>query len=113
VFETGFFKGSIFVTSNAKDFLDSSSLPLHFNWALTRTFTTYEEILQGSTYLEDAPDIARRFDKTTKLRFRDPEEPQYIKFGSLKDKDPRVGIRSGQIRLNGCVLMDKYEIYLY
>jgi hypothetical protein len=111
--ETGFFKGSIFVTSNAKDFLDSQSFPLYFKRALTPILTTYTEILQGSTYLDDAPDIARRFDKTTKLRFRDPEEPQYIKFGSLKDKDPRVGIRSGQIRLNGCVLMDLYEVHLY
>jgi len=34
--ETGFFKGSIFVTSNAKDFLDSQSLPLHYNCALTQ-----------------------------------------------------------------------------
>jgi len=66
----------------------------------------YEDILQGSPYLDDALDIARRFDKTTKLRFRDPQEPQYIKFGSLKDRDPRVGIRSGQIRLNGCVPID-------
>ncbi|KIM36856.1 hypothetical protein M413DRAFT_31259 [Hebeloma cylindrosporum] len=84
-----FFKGSIFVTSNAKDFL--------------------EKLLQGSAYLDDAPDIARRFDKTTKLRFRDPEEPQYIKFGSLKDKDPRVGIRSGQIRLNGSDVASFFE----
>jgi len=28
-----------------------------------------------------ASDISRRFDKTAKLKFRDPEEPQYIKFG--------------------------------
>ncbi|KIM36858.1 hypothetical protein M413DRAFT_281536 [Hebeloma cylindrosporum] len=84
-----FFKGSIFVTSNAKDFLD--------------------KLLQESAYLDDAPDIARRFDKTTKLRFRDPEEPQYIKFGSLKDKDPLVGIRSGQIRLNGSDIASFFE----
>jgi hypothetical protein len=101
--ETGFFKGSIFVTSNAKEFLESELLPLHIYFNQALTCTTPLAILQGSRYLEDAPDIARRFDKTTKLRFRDAEEPQFIKFGSLKDKDPRVGIRSGQIRLNGWV----------
>ena len=72
--------------------------------------TTSPDILQGSHYLEDAPDIARRFDKTTKLRFRDPEEPQFIKFGTLRDKDPRVGIRSGQIKLNGWVSMGHVPI---
>ena len=63
------------------------------------------DILQGSSYLDDAPDIARKFDKTTKLRFHDTEGPQYIRFGTAKDKDLRVGIRSGQIRLNGWVPM--------
>ena len=72
-----------------------------------------KEILQGSAYLDDAFDIAQRFDKTTKLRFRDPEEAQYIKFGTFKDKDPRVGIRSGQIRLNGCVPMECVPVHRY
>ena len=63
------------------------------------------DLLQGSSYLVDAPDIARNFDKTTKLSFRNSEKPQYIRFGTAKDKDLSVGIRSGQIRLNGWVLM--------
>ena len=70
-------------------------------------------MLQGSPYLDDALDIAKRFDKTTKLRFRDSEEPQYIKFGTLKEKDPRVGIRFGQIRLNGCVPMGCVRVDRY
>lgn len=41
------------------------------------------------------------FDKTTKVRFRDAEEPQYIKFGSVRDKDPEYDIRSGQLKLSG------------
>lgn len=41
------------------------------------------------------------FDKTTKVRFRDADEPQYIKFGSVRDKDPGYDIRSGQLRLSG------------
>lgn len=41
------------------------------------------------------------FDKTTKVRFRDADEPQYIKFGSVQDKDPDYNIRSGQLKLSG------------
>lgn len=41
------------------------------------------------------------FDKTTKVRFRDADEPQYIKFGAVRDKDPEYDIRSGQLKLSG------------
>jgi hypothetical protein len=45
------------------------------------------------------------FDKSTKLRFRNPDEPSYIKFGGVRDKDPSVGIRSGQLKLLGLVII--------
>ncbi|KIJ04959.1 hypothetical protein PAXINDRAFT_21761 [Paxillus involutus ATCC 200175] len=41
------------------------------------------------------------FDTTTKLRFRDPGDPQYIKFGAVRDKDPQYDIRAGQLKLAG------------
>ncbi|KAN0081557.1 hypothetical protein V8E55_009181 [Tylopilus felleus] len=41
------------------------------------------------------------FDKTTKLRFRDADDPQYIKFGTVRDKDPQYNIHSGQLKLSG------------
>lgn len=41
------------------------------------------------------------FDRTTKVRFRDADEPQYIKFGSVRDKEPEYDIRSGQLKLSG------------
>lgn len=43
------------------------------------------------------------FDTSTKLRFRSATEPAYIKFGSLRDKDIKVDIKSGQLRLSGYV----------
>lgn len=43
------------------------------------------------------------FEKTTKPTFKDPKDRSFIKFGSMKDKDQDVGIRSGQITLEGCV----------
>jgi len=48
------------------------------------------------------------FDKTTKLSFRNSNEPSYIKFGTGRDRDPSVGIRSGQLRLPGYVRLFCY-----
>ncbi|KIJ11256.1 hypothetical protein PAXINDRAFT_15796 [Paxillus involutus ATCC 200175] len=52
-----------------------------------------------------APDIVQHmkdiFDTSTKLRFREPKDSQYIKFGSVRDKDPKYDIRSGQLKLAG------------
>ena len=52
-----------------------------------------------------SPDMVQQmkeiFDKTTKLRFRDADDPQYIKFGTVRDKDPGYDIRSGQMKLAG------------
>jgi hypothetical protein len=79
-----------------------------------QAWTISLDYLQGSSYLDDAPFIAKIFDKTTKLRFRDSSRAHYIKFGTPKDKDPRVGIRSGQIRLNGWVQIGHVPtVYLY
>lgn len=48
--------------------------------------------------------MATCFDKTTKLKFRNPDEPSYIRFGGIRDKDPEAGIRSGQLKLPGCAI---------
>ncbi|KAH9485816.1 Heat shock 70 kDa protein 12B [Psilocybe cubensis] len=68
---------------------------------------SYEEIappqsfLEESDFIDDLDHIVRCFDKTTKPRFRNAEEPQYIKFGSTRDNDPECNIRLGQLRLAG------------
>lgn len=41
------------------------------------------------------------FEKSTKPVFKDEKEPSYIKFGGLKDNDPAVSIRRGQLTLSG------------
>lgn len=48
--------------------------------------------------------MARQFDKTTKTIFRSPEDTAYIRFGSMRDKDPQYNIRNGQLTLSGYVL---------
>ncbi|KAG1853391.1 hypothetical protein F4604DRAFT_2044473 [Suillus subluteus] len=46
------------------------------------------------------------FDSTTKLRFRNPEDPAYIKFGTIHDKDPQHDIRSGYLKLDVAKLFE-------
>ncbi|KAG1844158.1 hypothetical protein DFJ58DRAFT_29856 [Suillus subalutaceus] len=76
-------QGSVFVTHRARGLL--------------------QEKLSGSRY--GAPDMIQQitdiFDSTTKLRFRNPEDPVYIKFGTIRDKDLQHGIRCGQLKLSG------------
>ncbi|KAJ3514769.1 hypothetical protein NLJ89_g2175 [Agrocybe chaxingu] len=83
------FQGSIFVTKNAEAYLT--------------------EFLLGSSFALDVPIMTQRFDKATKLRFVNPEEPQFIQFGGLRDKDPQLGIRHGQLRLPGTEVAKFFE----
>jgi hypothetical protein len=46
--------------------------------------------------------MKRYFDKTTKCSFRDPSDPHFIRFGSVRDKDPNLKITAGKLRLEGC-----------
>ncbi|EIN09800.1 hypothetical protein PUNSTDRAFT_66300 [Punctularia strigosozonata HHB-11173 SS5] len=85
------FAGSVFVSRRAREFL--------------------EQKLHGSHYgRPDSLDhIAKKFDESTKRLFRDPRESQYIPFGTPYDKDPSVGIRSGQLKLSGPEVADLFE----
>ncbi|TDL19908.1 hypothetical protein BD410DRAFT_815768 [Rickenella mellea] len=85
------FAGSVFVSRRARVFL--------------------EEKLKFSKYgTEDALDhITKRFDETTKRLFRDKNESQYIPFGSPLDKDLKVGIRGGQLKLTGAEVAALFE----
>ncbi|KAF8655079.1 hypothetical protein AX16_003244 [Volvariella volvacea WC 439] len=83
------FHGSIFVTQHAKLFL--------------------QDYLRDSKYIDVVDDIARCFDRTTKLGFRDPSVPAFIKFGTMRDRDPNFNIRSGQLRLDGAEVARFYE----
>ena len=53
--------------------------------------------------------IARCFDESSKVRFRDVESPQYIKFGSAKDNDVRANIRFGQLKLPGKIVAECFQ----
>ena len=45
--------------------------------------------------------MADCFDKSAKLSFKDPNQTSLIKFGSARDIDGSVGIKFGQLKLQG------------
>ncbi len=65
--------------------------------------TVPKAYLADSPYIDDIEHITECFDKTTKPRFRNASEPQYVRFGSVRDNDASVNIRSGQLKLQGSV----------
>ena len=71
---------------------------------LSTSFSNSSLFLSDSPFLNDLEHIIRIFDKTTKLRFRNAEEPQYVKFGSTRDNDEGCNIRFGQLKLKGWIL---------
>ncbi|KAK0212140.1 hypothetical protein DFS33DRAFT_1389252 [Desarmillaria ectypa] len=83
------FTGSIFVTERARTHIDGK--------------------LKGSKFYDDVGHIVECFDKSTKLRFKDPEEPSFVKFGGLRDRDPMRDIRSGQLKLKGTDVATFFE----
>ncbi|KAG1792838.1 uncharacterized protein HD556DRAFT_1378586 [Suillus plorans] len=85
-------QGSVFVTSRAR--------------------TLLQKKLSGSEHYSNPEIIAQMteiFDNSTKLRFRKPDEPSYIKFGTIRDKDLKYNIRSGQLKLAGQDVADLFE----
>ncbi|KAG6901750.1 hypothetical protein C0995_008315 [Termitomyces sp. Mi166 len=89
----GLFKGSVFVTRNAAEYL--------------------QDRLCDSSFCDDVQYIASCFDRTTKLRFSNIEEPQYIKFGRPSDRNEELGISSGQIKLSGLDPGSKFFSAMY
>ncbi|PPQ88033.1 hypothetical protein CVT25_000856, partial [Psilocybe cyanescens] len=83
------FQGSVFVTSNARNYL--------------------EDLLESSRFMDDIANITECFDKGTKLRFDNDDDAQYIKLGRCADKDPLLNIRSGQLKLLGSDVASFFE----
>lgn len=82
-------QGSVFVTKHAGNFLAG--------------------LLGNSRFESDIPLIEKCFDQKTKLSFRNDNEPQFIRFGTTRDTDPSLGIRSGQLRLLGSDVASFFE----
>ncbi|EMD33097.1 hypothetical protein CERSUDRAFT_98705 [Gelatoporia subvermispora B] len=58
---------------------------------------------------QDVAEMFKEFDRSTKLVFRNKEEASYIKFGSMRDREPQYHIRNGQIMLTGDEVASLFE----
>ncbi|KZT00544.1 uncharacterized protein LAESUDRAFT_688021 [Laetiporus sulphureus 93-53] len=85
------YHGSAIVTSRAHGFLKRKLANSRFGNA------------------QDIDEMRNQFDKTTKLVFRSADDMAYIKFGSMRDRDPSVGIRNGQLTLSGADVASMFE----
>ena len=45
--------------------------------------------------------MMENFEKSTKPTFKDDTDRLFVKFGGMRDRDPAVDIRSGQLILHG------------
>lgn len=59
------------------------------------------DFLSDSPFLDDLDQIVAGFDKATKPRFRNPQDAQFVKFGSTRDNDPTCDIKFGQLKIAG------------
>ena len=99
----GIFAGAVFVSRRARIFLEGM-----MHWCcychLCTADPSVEKLKESKYGTPEALDhITKRFDETTKRLFRDKNDPQFIPFGSPLDKDSKVGIRNGQLKLTGQV----------
>jgi hypothetical protein len=98
----GRLQGSVFISRRARVYLEGSSVITLPSVVVLRIPS---EKLRGSRYggPEDIANLTQCFDKSTKLTFRNANEPSYIRFGTARDRDFAVGIRSGQMKIAGYV----------
>ncbi|KAL4245026.1 hypothetical protein ABKN59_002860 [Abortiporus biennis] len=58
---------------------------------------------------EDINCMMQKFEKAAKPVFKDPKDRSFIQFGSMRDNDKNVGIRSGQLILSGDAVAEFFE----
>ena len=90
----------MFVTNRAREFLEGHN----FSGTLIVVLIAQIDLLRGSRFFNDVDLITQRFDNKTKLGFRDIDHPQFVPFASVREFDPKLNIRSGQLKLMGCVV---------
>ena len=74
-------------------------------------------MLKDSHFIDELDHIVYCFDKTTKMRFKNKDGSQYIKFGGARDNDAELNIRAGAIKLQGSakvffIVVDESQCHL-
>ena len=99
-FFPGHLQGSVFVTNRARAFLAGMIGSRAIFWCSQLVLPDY---LRGSTFSEDIHAMTEVFDKSSKLTFDKISNPLFIRFGRPRDRDPKLNIRAGQLKLPGWV----------
>ena len=94
----GHLQGSVFVTSRAREFLTGA---IDCRAILWRSQLVYPVYLRGSKISEDIPAMTEAFNKSSKLAFEKISNPLFIRFGNACDKDLKLNIRAGHLKLPG------------
>ena len=97
-FSLGHFHGSVFVSILCRLYLEGTGFILYNYHAHALYIIGF---LAESDFIDDLDHIVKCFDKTTKLRFRSADDPQFVKFGSTRDNDEECSIRYGQLKMTG------------
>ncbi|KAF9817075.1 hypothetical protein IEO21_03657 [Rhodonia placenta] len=107
---------STYALKNADDLTMEEVAPpdcdLHRQYFVCCTaLKTVVEKLADSKYgnEDDIEEMFKHFDGWAKPVFQSPEEPSYIRFGSMRDKDLAYGIRNGQLTLSGTEMSSLFE----
>ncbi|XP_006460477.1 hypothetical protein AGABI2DRAFT_142700 [Agaricus bisporus var. bisporus H97] len=109
--------GTIDISAYARNiksdkFEEIAEAQCHFkgSTSVTNAFEDYlRNFLKDSKFREDIPCMKQYFDKATKYTFRDPRMPQYIRFGSVRDRDDNCKIIAGKLRLEGTDVASFFE----
>jgi hypothetical protein len=59
------------------------------------------EKLKNSPYKDDIKRMLDSFERSVKPTFTNSSQRSFIRFGTVRDRDPSVGIQSGQLPLEG------------
>ena len=99
----------MFVTNRAREFLEGHNF---FGTLMIVFLIAQIDLLRGSRFFKDVDLITQRFDNKTKLGFRDINHPQFVPFATMREFDAKLNIRSGQLKLMGCVVFvdPKYHL---
>lgn len=57
--------------------------------------------MENTRFTEDVDLITDKFDKKTKPSFTSDEDDYWIQFAGIREKDPDLNIRSGQLKISG------------
>ena len=86
------------MTSRARAFLTGTiGCPAIF-WCSQWVHSDY---LCDSKFSEDVHAMTEAFDKSSKLTFEKISNPLFIRFGGARDRDLKLNIRAGQLKLTG------------